>query len=71
MATGAFEHLYAADVDQWACRTYERNLGRQADVRDLSELVLEADSWAADLRSKALCHWFYLAARLAKASRLT
>lgn len=52
MATGAFEHLYAADVDQWACRTYERNLGRQADMRDLRELVHEAGSWAADLRAK-------------------
>jgi DNA (cytosine-5)-methyltransferase 1 len=53
MASGAFDHLYAADIDPWACRTYERNLHHKAEVRDLSELVADAQSWATGLRAKA------------------
>ncbi len=50
MASGAFKHLYAADIDTWACQTYSKNLGHQAEIRDLATLVDDAASWAADLR---------------------
>src|SRR5271165_4879209 len=53
IGSGAFEHLYAADIDPWACQTYGRNLGHQAEVRDLTNLADQAESWAADLRLKA------------------
>lgn len=53
VASGAFEHLYAADIDQWACETYARNLGHRAEVQDLRVLVSDATCWAADLRRRA------------------
>lgn len=53
MASGAFRHLYAADIDEWACRTYERNLGHRPAALDLTELVDDTERWAEDLRSKS------------------
>lgn len=51
MATGSYRHLYAADIDQWACQTYETNLGHRPETLDLTQLVDEANRWAHDLRS--------------------
>jgi DNA (cytosine-5)-methyltransferase 1 len=53
MHTGAFRHLFAADVDKWACRTYERNLGHRPAALDLSEQVAKAEAWAQGLRASS------------------
>lgn len=53
MATGAFRHLYAADIDTWACHTYARNLGRQPARLDLGQLADDSERWAEDLRSRS------------------
>ena len=50
-ATHRYSHLYAADIDRWACQTYEANLGHRPETRDLSELVDKADEWAQGLRN--------------------
>jgi len=52
LASGSFSHLYAADVDDWACQTYRRNLGQEAQVADLRVLA-EDDSWAERVRGDA------------------
>lgn len=46
MATGQYRHLYAADIDQWACATYERNLGHRPHTADLGSLAVQSDQWA-------------------------
>lgn len=53
LATGAYSHLYAADIDQWACQTYEANLGHRPENRDITELIAQADQWASELRNKS------------------
>ncbi|MGZ6687176.1 MAG: DNA cytosine methyltransferase, partial [Solirubrobacteraceae bacterium] len=35
LASGAFTHLYAADIDEWAVATYKRNLGHTPERVDL------------------------------------
>jgi DNA (cytosine-5)-methyltransferase 1 len=52
MASGAFRHLYAADIDEWACRTFENNLGHRPAALDLTELLADAERWAEDLQSR-------------------
>ncbi len=49
-ASGAFRHLYAADVDKWACATYGRNLGHQPEMTDLRQLAAEPAQWVTKLR---------------------
>lgn len=53
MESGAFRHLYAADIDMWACRTFERNLGHKPAQLDLGQLADGAEGWAEDLRSES------------------
>jgi DNA (cytosine-5)-methyltransferase 1 len=52
LASGCFTHLYAADVDEWAVATYQRNLGHTPDRLDLGALAEEGDlaAWAACVR---------------------
>lgn len=49
IATGRFRHLYAADVDKWACATYERNLGHRPDGVDLRATAEHPDDWVSEL----------------------
>lgn len=49
MATGQYRHLYAADVDRWACATYETNIHHRPHTVDLGELAERSDQWASDL----------------------
>jgi DNA (cytosine-5)-methyltransferase 1 len=50
LASGAFRHLYAADIDRWACATYSRNLGQRPDMVDLRNLATQPEHWASQLR---------------------
>lgn len=52
LASGSFRHLHAADIDPWACQTYERNLGHKAELVDLRALA-EDVSWAERIRGDA------------------
>lgn len=58
LATHAYEHLYAADIDPWANSTYARNLGHTPAVQDLGALVRSgrAPRWAEQLRSSTDKH---------------
>lgn len=49
MASGSFRHLYAADIDKWACATYERNLAFRPNMVDLRALAAQPDQWASDI----------------------
>lgn len=53
LSTRSYGHLYAADIDRWACQTYETNLGHRPETRDVTELVDEADQWARGLHSRS------------------
>jgi DNA (cytosine-5)-methyltransferase 1 len=52
LASGRFAHLYAADLDEWACATYGRSLGHPPERIDLGALASgpNIDSWAAQVR---------------------
>ncbi len=50
VAGRAFRPLYAADIDKWACATYERNLGHRADQVDLRSMAEEPDRWASKIQ---------------------
>ncbi|WP_169747608.1 DNA cytosine methyltransferase [Demequina iriomotensis] len=53
LATGAFDHLWAADNDRWAAATYEKNLGHEVATVDLLEVAeSSADVWAAGIRAR-------------------
>lgn len=54
VASGHFDSVYAADVDEWANATYARNVGHEPDSRDLLELQdprLRSE-WAETLRKQ-------------------
>ncbi len=54
LASGAFAHKYAADIDEWAVATYRRNLGYAPERIDLGALAHEKrlDAWARRVRAK-------------------
>jgi DNA (cytosine-5)-methyltransferase 1 len=54
LAVDGVKHLYAADLDPWANRTYARNLGATPEQIDLGELAesSEAKRWAKALRGE-------------------
>ena len=52
LATGDYEHAYAADNDPWAVATYERNLGHSPHQVDLGVVAdSDATGWADTVRS--------------------
>lgn len=54
VATGAYRLVYAADIDVWANRTFERNLGLAPEQLDLGNVVNTggADLWARRVRER-------------------
>lgn len=52
LASGSYSHLYAADIDDWACRTYARNLGQAPVVTDLRALA-DDGHWGQTIREQA------------------
>lgn len=55
LGTGLYRHLYAADLDQWANETYERNIGSPAKTCDLTELLepRALRAWVEQIRGRA------------------
>ena len=62
-STGLLTGVYAADIDKWANRTYEQNIGHAPDSRDLLELLdkKKRAAWAADIRDRVGGRNFILA----------
>lgn len=53
LACSSYRHLFAADIDEWACQTYARNLKHGAEVADLRALADTAPDWAEQVRREA------------------